>query len=272
MPSLTNRVAFITGAARGIGKAIAMRFAADGAQLALMDINRDELKSIQTELGLDLCEIIVGDVSNETDIINAVKTSIHRYGHIDILVNNAYYATHKSVTELSLAEWQRTMDVCLTSIFFTCQNVIPHMQHQRHGTIINLSSVQAHFTVAGASAYAAAKGAILSFTKQMAVEYGSDGIRANAICPGFIATEALFAQIMSNTHEAKGVIDSTPLRRAGTPADVAAIAAFLASNDAAFVTGTEIIVDGGVSAQWPMMLLRPALREKAKINSSLYQS
>lgn len=267
MRRLDGRVAFVTGAARGIGRAIALGFAAEGARLALADVLADELESVRRLIGPDRCSVACVDVSDEAAVDEAIAAAARAFGRLDVLVNNAYHADHLPVHALTAGQWHRTLDVCLTGMFFTCRAALPFMRERGSGSIINLSSVQARTAVAGSPAYAAAKGAVLSFTRQLAVEYGPDGIRANAICPGFIATEALAAGVLADDAEARAVVDSTPLRRPGRVEDIAAAAVFLAGDESAFITGAEILVDGGVSAQWPMQLLRPSLRRKARIHT-----
>ena len=267
MPRLTDRVACITGGAQGIGRAIAKRFCAEGARVAVIDIDAAGVLALQRELGAERCEAIAADVSDETAVAESIARCVARFGRLDILVNNAYASVRQSVTDLATAEWTRTLDVSLTSMFYTCRAAIPILRSQGGGSIINISSVQARYPAAGGPAYAAAKAGVLGLTRQLAVEYGPDGIRANTISPGFIATEAVTAQILSDDDEARAVVDSTPLRRAGRPDEIAAVAVFLASAEAAFVTGIDIVVDGGVTAQWPMTLLRPSLRKNARIGT-----
>ncbi|MEO6061662.1 MAG: SDR family NAD(P)-dependent oxidoreductase [Thermoflexales bacterium] len=267
MQRLAGKVAFVTGGAQGIGRAITERFCREGAQVAVLDTDEAAALALQRELGAEYCDIIAADVSDEAAVDAAVARCAARFGRLDILVNNAYAAVRRSVTDLDTSDWSRTLAVSLNGMFFTCRAAIPHMRRQGAGSIINLSSVQARYPVAGGPAYAAAKAGVLGLTRQIAVEYGPDGIRANAVLPGFIATESMNAQIMSDEDEARGVVDSTPLRRAGRPAEVAAVAAFLASDESAFVTGIDLIVDGGVTAQWPMTLLRPSLRQRARIGA-----
>ena len=267
MPRLTDRVAFITGGAQGIGRAIAKRFCAEGARVAVIDIDAAGVLALQRELGAGRCEAIAADVSEETAVAESIARCVARFGRLDILVNNAYASVRQSVTDLATAEWTRTLDVSLTSMFYTCRAAIPILRSQGGGSIINISSVQARYPAAGGPAYAAAKAGVLGLTRQLAVEYGPDGIRANTISPGFIATEAVTAQILSDDDEARAVVDSTPLRRAGQPDEIAAVAVFLSSAEAAFVTGIDIVVDGGVTAQWPMTLLRPSLRKNARIGT-----
>jgi meso-butanediol dehydrogenase/(S,S)-butanediol dehydrogenase/diacetyl reductase len=267
MPRLAGKVAFVTGGAQGIGRAIAERFCAEGARVAVLDTDGAAALALQRELGAERCDSVIADVSAEGAVGAAVSRCVARFGRLDILINNAYASARQSVTDLLTEDWDRTVDVSLSGMFYTCRAAIPHMRRQGGGAIVNISSVQAHFPVAGGPAYAAAKAGVLGLTRQLAVEYGPDKIRANSISPGFIATEAVNLQILSDENEARAVADSTPLGRAGHPDEVGAVAAFLASDEAAFVTGIDIIVDGGVTAQWPMMLLRPSLRQKARIGT-----
>lgn len=262
---LEGKVALITGSANGIGRAMARRFSAEGAALVLVDIAADALRSVADGLAPAPVEAIVADVSDEMAIGGAVERAFERFGRLDVLVNDAYFSVNLPVTELDPRDWQRTFDVCVSAIYYACRAAIPRMQ-SRGGSIINISSVHANTTVAGFPAYAAAKGAVLSLTRQLAIEYGPDGIRANAICPGFIATDDLTARVLTDPIKARAVVESTPLRRPGTPDDIASVALFLASDDAAFVTGQAITADGGMSAELPMMVLRPDLRARARID------
>jgi len=156
MPRLADRVALITGGAKGIGRAIAERFCAEGARVAVMDIDAVRALALQRELGAERCDIISADVSDEAAVAAAVARCAARFGRLDILVNNAYALTRRSVTDLATADWTRTLDVSLTSTFYTCRVAIPILRGQGGGSIINISSVQARYPVASAPAYAAA--------------------------------------------------------------------------------------------------------------------
>lgn len=265
MGRLQGKTAVITGAAAGIGRAIAGRFADEGASLVLVDIAAEKIRSLADFLAESgtVVEVIVGDVADEETMRRSALRAEERFGQLDILVNNAYAAISRPVTELTAEEWRFTMDVCLTAVFFGVKHAIPIMQRQRSGVIINMSSVNSLVASPGMPAYTAAKGAIASLTLQFAVEYGPYGIRTNAIRPGFIVTEDVERTVLVSPAETRAAIESCPLRRLGRPEDVAAVALFLASDDAAFVNGAILTVDGGTTAQWPAILLRPELRKKA---------
>lgn len=265
MKPLQGRTALITGAAAGIGRAIAIRFAEEGADLVLIDIAAEELRAVAESLvdnGTSV-EVVIGDVSHEETLQQAIAKADDQFGRIDTLVNNAYAAVDRPVTELETEDWRYTLDVCLTAIFFGVKHAVPHMLRQRSGTIINMSSVNSLVATPGMPAYTAAKGAIAALTRQLAVEYGPHGIRTNAIRPGFIATAKYERDLLFDPAERRAAVESSPLRRVGQPEDIAAAALFLASDDAAFVNGHILVVDGGATAQWPAILVRPGLREKA---------
>lgn len=265
MGRLQGKTALVTGAAAGIGRAIAARFAGEGASLVLVDIAAESTQTLADSFvsGGTPVEVIVGDVAEEETLQRAVMQAEERFGRLDILVNNAYAAVHRPVTELTTDEWRYTMDVCLTAVFFGVKHAIPMMQRQGSGAIVNMSSVNSLVATPGMPAYTAAKGAIAALTLQLAVEYGPYGIRTNAIRPGFTVTEDVERTILVTPGETQAAIESCPLRRLGRPEDIAAAALFLASDDAAFVNGAILTVDGGATAQWPAILLRPELRKKA---------
>ncbi|MSP11412.1 MAG: SDR family oxidoreductase [Chloroflexi bacterium] len=267
MGRLEGKVALISGAARGIGAAIATRFAGEGASLVLVDVLVEELQRLAEGLVTvgGVVEVVGGDVADEETWRQAVNRAEERFRRLDILVNNAGAAEHRSVTDLSVALWRRTLDVCLTSAFLGAKYAIPVMQRQQGGAIINISSVNSLVATPGMPAYTAAKGGMTALTRQLAVEYGPDGIRTNEIRPGLIATPETVETVLADSAEERAALESCPLRRVGQPEDIAATALFLASEDAAYINGVALTVDGGTTAQWPPILVRPALRRKARL-------
>lgn len=259
-----TRVALVTGAAAGIGRAIALRLAAGGAGLVLVDVAEAGAREVAARLEAEGAEVevIVGDVAQEATLRDAARAAERRFGRLDVLVNNAYRAVHHPAAELSAEGWQETLDVCLTGMFYAVKHALPLLT-RAGGAIVNLASVNGQVGTPGMPAYAAAKGGVIAFTRQIAVEYGPAGVRANAVAPGLIATEAIRQTVLSDPAEARAAEESCPLRRVGTPEEVAEVVHFLASDAASFLTGQLLTVDGGTSAQWPMTLLRPGLREKA---------
>lgn len=267
MGRLEGQVALISGAARGIGAAIATRFAGEGAGLVLVDISGEELRRLAEGLVAvgGAIVAVAGDVAEEETWRQAVSRAEERFGRLDILVNNAGAAEHHSVTELSVALWRRTLDVCLTSAFLGAKYTIPVMQRQQSGAIINISSVNSLVATPGMPAYTAAKGGMTALTRQLAVEYGPDGIRTNEIRPGLIATLEIAESLLADPAEQRAALESCPLRRVGRPEDIAGTALFLASGEAAYINGVILTVDGGTTAQWPPILVRPGLRRKARL-------
>jgi NAD(P)-dependent dehydrogenase (short-subunit alcohol dehydrogenase family) len=235
----------------------------------LVDVADDRLRSraetLRADTGAEV-EGLVGDVGDEETLRAAVARAEEAFGGLDVLVNNACAARHRPVTELSAEEWRETIDACLASVFYGTKHALPVMTKEDGGAIINVSSVNSRVATPGMPAYTAAKGGVVGLTRQVAVEYGPDGIRCNAIRPGFIATEALKEGVLAEPDERTAAVDSCPLRRIGTPDDVAGVALFLASEAAAYVNGEVLTVDGGTSVQWPPTLVRPGLREKAGLD------
>jgi len=241
---MREEVALITGGARGIGKAIAMRLAQEGYQIAVCDIASDCDDVVQQikdkgrpALGLTC------DVTDPLMVKEMIAQVIDTFGRLDILVNNAGIAQDNLLPRISDEEWLKTINTNLTGTFYCTRAAIRPMLKQKKGRIINISSVVGLRGNAGQSHYAASKAGIIGFTKAIAREYGSRGITANAIAPGYIQTD-----MTANLPEEywKDIIDSIPLKRPGTAEDVAGVVAFLASPDAAYITGQVIAVDGGL--------------------------
>lgn len=233
---LAGRVAFITGAASGIGAACAVRLREDGATVTTLDINGDVDYS--------------ADVRDEEAVSHAVNDTVERHGRLDIVVNAAGVGGGGPVHMVPIEEWERVMGINLTGTFLVCKHAAQHMLGQRSGSIINIASVEGIEGTEGGSAYNASKAGVILLTKTMAIDYGLHGIRANAICPGGVDTPLLRDLIdppgMEKYREA--MLGAHKLGRFAQPAEIAAVAAFLASDDASFVTGHALVADGGMTA------------------------
>ena len=247
MKLLEGKTALITGAARGIGKALALRFAAEGANIAFTDLAIDEIGK-QTEQEIAAIGVKAkGYASNAADFVQTkdVVAQIHNdFGSIDILVNNAGITKDGLMLRMTEQQWDAVINVNLKSAFNFINAVLPIMMRQRKGSIINMSSVVGVHGNAGQANYAASKAGLIALAKSIAQEVGSRGIRANAIAPGFIET-AMTAALPEEVR--KEWVTRIPLRRGGTVDDIANVATFLASDMSAYVTGQVIQVDGGMN-------------------------
>jgi glucose 1-dehydrogenase len=238
---LKNRIAVITGGAQGIGRAIAERFLAEGAKVLLADVNVETLAKTAAELGSAQCPT---DVSKQADIDRMVQTAIDAFGQIDILVNNAGITHAADFLDLTAEDFDRVIAVNLRSAFLASQAAARHMVPRRQGAIVNMSSVNAVFAIPNQIPYAVSKGGMNQLTKVSALALAPHGIRVNAIGPGTIMTP-LAQSIMSDETMERKILSRTPLGRCGEPSEIASIAAFLASDDASYLTGQTIYPDGG---------------------------
>lgn len=247
MKLLEGKTALITGAARGIGKAIALRFAAEGANIAFTDLVIDEIgKQTENEIAA-LGVKAIGYASNAADFAQTqevVGKILADFGTIDILVNNAGITKDGLMLRMTEQQWDAVINVNLKSAFNFIHSVLPAMMRQRKGSIINMSSVVGVHGNAGQANYAASKAGLIALAKSIAQEVGSRGIRANAIAPGFIET-AMTAALPEDVR--KEWVTRIPLRRGGSVDDIANVATFLASDMSAYVTGQVIQVDGGMN-------------------------
>ena len=252
-----GKVAVITGSAAGIGRATAIAFAKNGASVALIDINesgaRETASLIQDSGGraLPLC----ADVAVESEVSGAFEQIGMSLQRIDILVNNAGVELYKDFLQFESSEWHRLLAVNLNSVYYCSKQALPFMIRGGKGSIVNISSVQALATTGQVSPYAAAKGAILSLTRDMAREFGKHQIRVNSICPGCIDTP-MMDRTLATMPDAAAVVrrmrQAIPLQRLGTPQDIADVALFLASSYADYVSGALLVVDGGLLSKLPL--------------------
>ncbi len=243
---LENQVAFITGARRGIGRAIALKYAQNGADCVLVARSApEELAAEIRALGRRALALAV-DVADAEAVEKAIKETVKEFGRLDILVNNAGINDDGLLIRMKLEQWQRVMDVNLSGAFYATKAAARPMLKQESGRIINISSVIGQMGNAGQANYAASKAGLLGFTKSVAKELGSRGITCNAIAPGFIETDMTHEM----TDEAKSaLLGQIPLGKLGQADDVAELALFLASNGARYITGQTFNVDGGLVMQ-----------------------
>ncbi|MBE9222366.1 SDR family oxidoreductase [Cyanobacterium stanieri LEGE 03274] len=249
---LKNKVAIVTGGSKGIGKGVAEVFSQEGAKVIIVANGAkdgEEAASAIKAQGGD-ATFIKCDVSNEENVKAVVEQTISIYKQIDILVNNAGIGTYKSVLDCTSEEWDRCLAVNLKGYFLFSKYCIPHMQKIGKGAIINMSSVHAHASAKGTAPYCASKGAITALTRNMALDYGPV-IRVNAIAPGWVLTpliEDLFNSYDDPIAVRKEVEERQVMKRIGTPEDIGHACTFLASDQASFITGTQLFVDGGLTA------------------------
>jgi 2-keto-3-deoxy-L-fuconate dehydrogenase len=247
---LKDRVAVVTGAGVGIGRAIATLFASEGAAVTMFDINAKSLQETATliESSGGRCLSIQGDVTDAAGVSRALESTAEKWGGIDILVANAGIAVGGSVVDMSEAEWNKVMNTNLGGVYRLSHFGIPYLIKRGGGSIVNLTSTQALRGYAGWSGYAASKGAIIALTRQVASEYSAHKIRCNSIAPGAVDTpmnEVVFAAAPDPDAERAKWAALTPLRRLGVAEDIARAALYLASDDSDWVTGTCMVVDGG---------------------------
>lgn len=244
-----RRTVIVTGAASGIGAAIAKRFLAEDCCVALFDIDADGARHVAERSGRHENALIVqGDAGVESSIREAVAKTEEKFGAVSVVVNNVGIEFNGRVEEQSREEWDRHVAVNLTSVFLFSKFCIPGMRANGGGTIINISSVHAFVSWPRCAAYDATKAGLLGVTRALAIDHGPEGVRVNAVCPGYIRTPLLerwFAAIENGEQE---TAKAHPLRRIGEPVDVANAVFFLASEQASFITGAVLTVDGGMTA------------------------
>jgi len=251
---LAGRVAVVTGTSRGIGRAIARVFAREGATVVGVDVLEEAGRAGAAEVVAEggAMRFVRGDVSNETDVRAVVEGVLAEHGRIDVMVNNAAVQKEARLVDVTVADFHRVVDVNLLGCLLFCRAVLPAMVERRSGVIVNMSSLNALVADPLLPVYGATKAGIIALTQNIAITHGPDGIRANAICPGDVDTElnqAFFEAHPDPAEFRRRVEREYPLRRIASPDEIARVALFLASDDASFISGSQVVVDGALMAR-----------------------
>lgn len=250
MDRLSGRVAVVTGAGSGIGLATARRFAAEGAQVVCVDIDTDAGAAAAEDVGGEFVACDVGEEEQVRELFDGVAA---RHGRLDVAFNNAGISPpdDDSILTTGLDAWNRVLRVNATSVYLCCRYAIPHMRRQGKGSIINTASFVALMGAATSQiAYTSSKGAVLAMTRELGVQFAREGIRINALCPGPVATPLLLELFAKDPERAARRLVHVPMGRFAEPAEIAAAAAFLASDDASFITAAQFLVDGGITGAY----------------------
>ncbi|MCC5575061.1 MULTISPECIES: 3-oxoacyl-ACP reductase [Microtetraspora] len=250
MQRLQDRVAVITGAGSGIGLATARRFAQEGAKVVAVDLDEVAGTKAADEVG---GLFVKADVSQEDDVIRMFRTAHETYGSVDIAFNNAGISPPEddSILTTGIDAWRRVQEVNLTSVYYCCKHAIPYMQRQGKGSIINTASFVAVMGSATSQiSYTASKGGVLAMTRELGVQFAREGIRVNALCPGPVDTPLLQELFAKDPERAQRRLVHIPIGRFARAEEMAAAVAFLASDDASFITASEFLVDGGISSAY----------------------
>jgi NAD(P)-dependent dehydrogenase (short-subunit alcohol dehydrogenase family) len=249
--TLEGEIAIVTGGARGIGRAVVEVFVDHGASVVFCDLDPELGQPIEQGLG-PRTRFVTADVSQEADIANVADICASAFGPATILVNNAGVNANFDATTMTGDDWDRFMGVDLKSAWLGAKYVLPHMREVRRGAIVNVASMHALATLEGFFPYAAAKSGLVGMTRSLALDWGPHGIRVNAVAPGYIRTRLVQDSIDRNPDPAaaeQSMVKNIPLRRIGDPVEIANVIRFLASDDASYITGTTIHIDGGVTAK-----------------------
>lgn len=241
---LQDKVAVITGGTRGIGRATVEKFLSEGAKVVFCGTNEELGQAFATELG-ENATFVQADVTNYDKLAQVFATADEKYGRLDILFNNAGTGTFGETPDVEIEEWKRMIEIDLNGTFYGCKLGIPLMKKSGGGVIVNNASMSGMFADFGLGAYNAAKGGVINYTKTLAMDHGKDGIRANAVCPGLINTDAT-SFLIEQEEAMKEILKRIPAGRAGEADDIANGVLYLASDESSFVTGTTLLIDGGI--------------------------
>ena len=249
--TLLGKTALITGASKGLGKAIALALAQAGAGIALVSRDRTKLNDVAAEIrgSGGNASVFVADVTDEAQVAQVRDAVAAQFGDtLHILINNAGINIRKPVTDFTLAEWNSVLTTNLTSVFLLCRAFVPMMKGRGYGRIINMTSMMSHISLPGRTAYSASKTALLGFNRALALELAAEKITVNGISPGVCDTE-INTPLMQNPELRAQFLAKIPMGRFGEPSEIAKLALYLCSEDAGFITGTDVIIDGGWTAQ-----------------------
>ena len=243
---LEGKSAIITGGGSGIGLACTQLFSKEGAKVVIMGRRQDRLEAAAKEVGGQVLAV-VGDLTNNNDLDNVISKTLNAFGKIDIVVNNGGVFAGFPLHETKDEDWDTIMDTNIRSVFQLTKRVLPHMMKRKAGAFIHISSILGLVAAPGVAAYNVSKGALLQFNRSIAMEYGSMGIRSNAVCPGMVKTE-MTEELMKDKELMQEWSKDYPIGRFGVPKDVANACLYLASDESSFVTGVAFPVDGGFTA------------------------